>query len=154
MLNNWFVGYTQCWSVLAPWQLVRLLDNQPKLFIVCGNGLQQYHAGQQKLRFRGNEMTMKTSASKDIFSIFPHSRPSALTAKVEKVMNKQTKKKEKTLITAVIHSFRVLQDLALCLPTIMPWVLMHFDFFIRRQRLRRVRCPKGNGRFRASVVSC
>lgn len=52
----------------------------------------------------------------------------AMPAKNEKT-GELTNKQKNQPITTVIHSSRVLLDLALCLPSIMPCVLMHLDLF-------------------------
>ena len=82
-----------------------------------------------------NEMTTERmrNAARDIFQHISSLRfffffyPVAIYQPgMGRLVNKPTKN---ALITAVIHSFRVLPDLAVCLPLIMPWVRMHFDFF-------------------------
>lgn len=77
-----------------------------ELFIVCDNGLQQKHTGQQELGYL--KINVITVDEENIFHI------TEIFIKMEKV------KKTKQLITAFIHSFRVLLDLALCLPPLCP----------------------------------
>lgn len=131
---------------------------QAKLFTVCGNGPQQ--KSHRQAAIGENEMTTERmkNAARDIFqhisSLF---FVFALWQYARQEWEKWWTNKKNALITAVIHSFRVLPDLAFCLPLIMPWVLMHFDFFffffITRQRPELVGRPKGIGRYLASVVS-
>lgn len=144
-LHNTLVSQSSV-RVTTLWQLISLLCPSKAVYCV-GMARSKNHTGRQLLgKMKWQQSGWRTQL--EIFSnISPHffffSPCGNMPARNGK-SGEQTKKNP--LITAVIHSFRVLPDLAFCLPLIMPWVLMHFDFwfFYHKAEAGASRAPKGD----------